>query len=62
MKVKLVRDNGMEKARAGDVIQTSPAHAAFLIRYGWAEPVTIREQIVTPEAPKILKKTTRKKK
>ena len=60
MKVRLLRDNGMEKAKAGDVIKTTPAHAAFLIRYGWAEPVTIREQIVTPEEPKILKKTTRK--
>jgi hypothetical protein len=60
MKVRLVRDNGMEKAKAGDVINTSPAHAAFLLRYGWAEPVSIREQIVTPEEPKIIKKTTRK--
>ena len=50
----------MEKAKAGDVINTSPAHAAFLLRYGWAEPVSIREQIVTPEEPKIIKKTTRK--
>lgn len=61
MKVKMIRNNGMEKAKAGDIITTSPAHAAFLIRYGWAEPVTIREQIVTPEEPKILKKTVRKK-
>ena len=60
MKVRLVRDNGMEKAKAGDVINTSPAHAAFLLRYGLAEPVSIREQIVTPEEPKIIKKTTRK--
>ena len=60
MKVKLIRDNGMEKAKAGDVIETSPAHAHFLLRFGWAEPVTIREQIETPEEPKIIKKTTRK--
>ena len=60
MKVRLIRDNGMEKAKAGDVIEATPAHAAFLIRYGWAEPVSVREQIETPEAPKIIKKTTRK--
>lgn len=50
----------MEKAKAGDIITTSPAHAAFLIRYGWAEPVTVREQIEIPEEPKIIKRTTRK--
>ena len=60
MKVRLIKDNGMEKAKAGDVIDTSPAHGVFLIRFGWAEPVSIREQIVTPEEPKIVKKTTRK--
>ena len=62
MKVRLRKDNGMEKAKAGDVINTSPAHAAFLIRYGWADPVTVREQIETPETPKTIKKTTRAKK
>lgn len=60
MKVRLIRDNGMEKAKAGDVIETTPAHAAFLIRFRWADPVTVREQIETPEEPKIIKKTTRK--
>ena len=60
MKVRLIRDNGMEKAKAGEVIQTTPAHAAFLIRYGWAEPVSVREQIVIPEEPKTIRKTTRK--
>ena len=60
MTVKLRRDNGMGKATAGDVIEATPAHAAFLIRFGWADPVTVREQIETPEEPKIIKKTTRK--
>ena len=60
MKVRLIRDNGMEKAKAGDVIVTTPAHGRFLIRFGWAEPVSIREQLATPEEPKIIKKTTRK--
>ena len=61
MKVRLIRDNGMEKAKAGDVINVSPAHGAFLIRFGWAEPVTIREQVETPEK-RTVKKTTRSKK
>lgn len=60
MKVRMLKNNGMEKAKAGDIITTSPAHAAFLIRYGWAEPVTIREQIEKPEEPKIIRRTTRK--
>ena len=62
MKVRLIRDNGMEKAKAGDIITTSPAHGLFLIRTRWAVPVNIREQIETPEEPKIEKKTTRKTK
>ena len=62
MKVRMRKNNGMEKAKAGDVIEATPAHAAFLIRYGWADPVTIREQIVTPEKPAAARKTTRKQK
>ena len=58
MKVRMIKDNGMEKAKAGDVIETSPDHGAFLIRFGWAEPVTIREQIETPEK-RTVNKTTR---
>ena len=61
MKVRLLKDNGMEKAKAGDVITTSPAHGLFLIRTGWAEPVLVREQIETPEQ-RTVKKTTRRKK
>ena len=61
MKVRLVKDNGMEKTKAGDIITTSPAHGRFLIRYGWAEPVLVREQIETPEQ-RTVKKTTRRKK
>ena len=60
MKVRLLKDNGMEKAKAGDVITASPAHAAFLIRYGWAEPAPVREQMETPEKRTATKKTTRK--
>lgn len=61
MKVRLLKDNGMEKAKAGDIITTSSAHGRFLIRYGWAEPVVVREQIETPEQ-RTVKKTTRRKK
>lgn len=60
MKVKLVKPNRIEKGRRGDIVEVSPNRAQFLLRYGLAEPVSIREQIVTPEEPKIIKKTTRK--
>ena len=61
MKVRLLQDNGREKAKAGEIITTSPAHGLFLIRTGWAEPVLVREQIETPEQ-RTVKKTTRRKK
>ena len=60
MKVKLVKPNRIEKGRGGDIVEVSPNRALFLLRYGLAEPVSIREQIATPEEPKIIKKTTRK--
>ena len=62
MKVKLIKNNGMEKAKAGDIITVNPAHGLFLIRFGWAVPVTVREQIETPEEPITTRKTTRKQK
>ena len=61
MKVRLRKDNGMEKAKAGDIIEVSPVHGAFLIRFGWAEPAPVREQIETPEK-RTAKKTTRSRK
>ena len=60
MKVKIIKPNRIEKVRAGEIVEVSPNRALFLLRYGMAEPVSIREQIVTPEEPKIVKKTTRK--
>ena len=60
MKVKIIRPNRIERVRAGEIVEVSPNRALFLLRYGMAEPVTVREQIVTPEEPKIVKKTTRK--
>ena len=63
MKVKIIRPNRIEKVRAGEIVEVSPNRALFLLRYGLAEPVIIREQIETPEEPKIFKttKTTRKR-
>lgn len=60
MKVLLTRNNRID-GKAGEIVEVSPARAAFLIRFGLAEPVTVRERIETPEtsAPK---KTTRKRK
>ena len=60
MKVRLTKYNRIEKGRAGDIAEVSPNRALFLMRYGLAVPVAIREQIETPEEPKIIKKTTRK--
>ena len=60
MKVKIIKPNRIEKVKAGEIVEVSPCRAHFLLRYGMAEPVSIREQIATPEEPKIIKKTTRK--
>jgi hypothetical protein len=63
MKVRLLKDNGMEKAKAGDIIEVAPAHGNFLICYGWAEPVKeAREQAEAPAKKPEPKKTTAKKK
>ena len=61
MKVRLTKPNRIEKGRAGDIAEVSRARALFLLRYGLAEPVTIREQVETPEK-RTAKKTTRSKK
>ena len=61
MKVRLTKPNRIEKGRAGDIVEVSQARAPFLLRYGLAEPVTVREQIETPEK-RTVKKTTRGKK
>lgn len=60
MKVRLTKYNRIEKGGAGDIAEVSPNRALFLLRYGLAVPVAIREQIETPEEPKIIKKSTRK--
>ena len=55
MKLLLTRSNKIE-GKAGEIVEVSPARAAFLLRYGMADPVTVREQIETPE-----KRTAKKK-
>ena len=51
MKVRLLKDNGMEKALAGDIIEVTPAHGDFLICYGWAEAAAdAGEQAEAPKA------------
>ena len=61
MKVQLTKPNRIEKGRAGDIVEVSPERARFLMRFGLAEPVTVREQIETPEK-RTVKRTTRTKK
>ena len=61
MKLLLTRNNRID-GKAGEIVEVSPARAEFLLRYGLAEPVAVREQIVTPEKTQTAKKTTRSKK
>ena len=42
MKVKLTKPNRIEKGKAGDIVEVSPARASFLLRYGLADPVISR--------------------
>ncbi len=60
MKVLLTRANRID-GKAGEIVEVSPDRAAFLLEFGLAEPVTVREQIETPEKKAAPKKTTRKK-
>jgi hypothetical protein len=60
MKVLLLRAARI-RHEAGDIVEVSQARALFLLRYGLAEPVTVRERIETPEK-RTVKKTTRGKK
>ena len=62
MKVRLLRQNRID-GNAGEIVEVSPARAAFLFDTDLAEPVTIREQIEAPEKKTAaVKKTTRKAK
>lgn len=58
MKVRLLRQNKID-GRAGDIVEVSPARAAFLFSTGLAEPAEIRERVETPER-QTRKRTTRR--
>ena len=60
MKVRMLKQTRIEKARKGETVEVSLNRALFLLRYGLAEPVTAREQAETPET-KTERKTTRKR-
>ena len=59
MKVKLLRQNRID-GKAGEIVEVSPARAAFLFSVSLAEPVAVRELVETPEKKTAAKKTTRK--
>ena len=61
MRVKLLRQNRID-GKAGDIVEVSPARAAFLFEMKLAEPAPIREQIEAPEKKTAAKRTTRAKK
>ena len=61
MKVKLLRQNRID-GKAGEIVEVSPARAAFLLQMGLAEPAAVRERIEVPEKKAAVKKTTRMKK
>ena len=56
MTVLLTRSNKID-GKAGEIVEVSPARAAFLLRYGLADPVTAREQAETPEKRMAVKST-----
>ena len=58
MKLKLTRDNRID-GKAGDIVEVSPDRARFLIEFGMAEPVLIREQVEAPEKKTAAKRETR---
>ena len=61
MKVRLLRQNRID-GKVGEIVEVSPARAAFLFEVNLAEPAPIREQIEVPEKKTAAKKTTRTKK
>lgn len=60
MKVRLIKQNRID-GQAGEIVEVSPARAAFLFAVGLAEPAEIREQVETPEKNTAARRTVRKK-
>lgn len=58
MRLRLTRQNRID-GKAGDIVEVSPDRAKFLLEFGMAEPVSIREQIEAPEKKTAVKKETR---
>ena len=46
-----------KEGKAVETVEVSPDRAAFLLRYGLADPVTAREQAETPEKRMATKST-----
>ena len=55
--MKLVLTRSTKEGKAGEAVEVSPDRAAFLLRYGLADPVTVREQAETPEKRMATKST-----
>ena len=55
--MKLALTRRTKEGKAGDIVEVSPDRAAFLLRYGLADPVTAREQAETPEKRMATKST-----
>jgi ribosomal protein L9 len=55
--MKLALTRRTKEGKAGDIVEVSPDRAAFLLRYGLADPVTVREQAETPEKRMATKST-----
>ena len=58
MKVLLLKSNRID-GKAGEIVEVSPARAAFLMEVNLAVPATIREQIEKPEKKTAEKRETR---
>ena len=61
MKLKLTKTNRID-GKAGDTVEVSPDRARFLLEFGLAEPVLIREQMEAPEKKTAAKRETRAEK
>lgn len=60
IRLRLTRSNRID-GKAGDIVEVTPARAAFLLETKSAEPAEIREQIEKPETKAAAKRTTRKR-
>lgn len=60
IRVRLLKQNRID-GKAGDIVEVTPARAAFLFGYGLAEPAEIRERIETPETNTARRNTAAKK-